>query len=334
MKPGVPVKDCLVCGSEEHARLFDVDQWTLRRCQRCKFVFLAALPDWSLKTEINQERYEHSTRLNSPARKRMQLRDDRECLDDIERVAKPGALLDIGCATGSLLALARERGWRVTGIELDTNLASEAAVALGASNVHTGTLAGVTLPPQSFDVIVMRSVLEHLPDPRVELDRVRKLLRPGGLLFLLVPNIESLESALYKSKWFALTPGDHLWFFSPATLDRFLSGNGYASVWLTTSESFRDTFVGFLFAVFFSVRDFVRRKRPSTAEPSREASSGRSTGFFGRRFSPMAIGMIEMFMEALRFLVYPLFWLYAKGLQRRGRGASVRGLFAAGQNFG
>lgn len=321
----MPVETCLVCGSSAHHALFTVDAWPIRRCDACRFVFIGMLPDWSSKTEINERRYEHSQGLASRARARMQLRDDVECLDQIERFSHGGTLLDVGCATGNLLALARDRGWSVKGIELDRGLASEAASRIGVSNVSSGTLAEAPFQPQSFDVVVMRSVLEHLPDPARELDRVRTLLKPNGSLFLLVPNVESLESRVYRSRWFALTPGDHLWFFSPSTLESFLRKNGYAAEWLTTSESFRDMFVGFSFAAWFAVRSMIRRN--ATSSPAPAAPVEHSTGFFGRHFSRSMIATVEHLMEWARWVSLPVFSLYAGILSRRGLGASIRGMF-------
>lgn len=92
---------------------------------------------------------------------------------------KPGeVLLDVGCATGDLLAWARGQGLAVSGVE-----PSRHAAALAGQKglaVHACTLAEADIHPASVDVITMMDVLEHLPDPLEELKRAAKLLRPGG----------------------------------------------------------------------------------------------------------------------------------------------------------
>ena len=319
------VTECLVCGSKSNDLLFPVGEWTLMRCIDCGFVFVGVLLEWAQKKQINDERYAHDL-WESAARRRMRDRDDRECLDEIESVAAKGRMLDIGCAGGDLLLMARGRGWSVAGIELDAGLARDAARKIGAENVHAGTIATYPEAQGKFDVIVMRSVVEHLPDPRVELARVRELLAPEGHLYVLVPNIASFESRLYGPRWFALTPGDHLWFFSPHTLRRLMESAAFSCVRMTTSESFRDVFVGAGFAVASALRDRLRRKR-APIQNAAQTFDDRSSASIVRRASRRFVTALEFFMEALRFVTFPLFALYAYVLKRTGRGASIRAIF-------
>lgn len=323
---GVAIKECLVCHSGGSRLYFHAGESELRQCTACGFVFLAVHPASSDKIDLNNQRYEHSARPVSAARRRLQKREDSECLDQIEKFARPGRLLDVGCAAGDFIKLARVRGWDVRGIELDEGLASQAASKVGSERVHAGTLDTCPIPAGSIDVVVMRSVVEHLLDPRAVLGQVRSLLAPGGRIFILVPNIKSFESWLYGPRWFALTPGDHVWFFSPATLTAFLKECGFSADWLSTSESFRDALVGVLFALFVGLRDLKRGRRPKTLRPA-EAANARSTGFVGQRVSYRVVALFETAMEVARIITWPLFAVYARMLTALGRGASTRGVF-------
>jgi 2-polyprenyl-3-methyl-5-hydroxy-6-metoxy-1,4-benzoquinol methylase len=138
----------------------------------------------------------------------------------------PGSVLDVGCAAGGFLLAMRERGWRVAGVDT-----SEAAHHLAAlvpdADVRLGTLGKDMFPAGSFDAVTLWSVLEHLHDPRGVLTAVREVVKPGGRVFLVVPNYQSLERRLFRTRWFGLDLPRHLYQFSPATIRRMLATAGF-----------------------------------------------------------------------------------------------------------
>ncbi|NCQ28205.1 MAG: class I SAM-dependent methyltransferase, partial [Armatimonadetes bacterium] len=93
------------------------------------------------------------------------------------------------CATGQHLAMLRDRGgWRVTGVEFSPRAAALAR-RVHSLNVHTGDLLSAHLPAESVDLVLMKYVLEHVPDPLGELREIRRVLRPGGRAVFWVPNL-------------------------------------------------------------------------------------------------------------------------------------------------
>ena len=90
-----------------------------------------------------------------------------------------------------------------------------------------GTLDSVELPDGSFDAVVMRHSLEHVPDPIADLGRVLRLLRPGGLLAISVPNFDSWERRRFGSAWFHLDLPRHRTHFSPRALRLALTKTGF-----------------------------------------------------------------------------------------------------------
>lgn len=138
----------------------------------------------------------------------------------------PGRLLEVGCATGTFLSLARERGWQVTGVEV-----SEEAAALGRDlqdlDIRTGTLESADLPASSFDAVLACDVLEHVPFPRPFLAEARRVLRPGGALLVQCPNFGSLSARMTGRSWGWLLPGEHLWQFTPRSLSGLLRSCGF-----------------------------------------------------------------------------------------------------------
>jgi 2-polyprenyl-3-methyl-5-hydroxy-6-metoxy-1,4-benzoquinol methylase len=156
-----------------------------------------------------------------------------ELLADLERrLGRKGRLLDVGAGEGQLVQAAIERGWRAEGTEV-----SSAAVEFmrrdRALTAHHGELEALVLPEAAFDAIAMQHVLEHVRDPGSTLATVRRLLKPGGLLRIEVPNLAGLSSriknaqsrlGLKKNPWKHYSTGHHFWFFTPPTLARTLRG--------------------------------------------------------------------------------------------------------------
>lgn len=137
-----------------------------------------------------------------------------------------GRLLDVGCACGFLLVAARERGFSVQGVEKSAWAAAQARTAYGL-DVETADLETANLAAAYYDVVVMADVVEHLIDPRRTVREVYRVLRPGGRLLLLTPDIGSPVARLLGPRWWGLLD-DHCVYFSRATLRRLLDGEGFA----------------------------------------------------------------------------------------------------------
>lgn len=131
-----------------------------------------------------------------------------------ERSGK-GELLDIGAGTGDFLAKAKKRGWSVTGMEPNEaarNLSSEKGIPLLKNSE--------TLTSHSFDVITMWHVLEHVPDLEKQISELHRLLKPGGILLIAVPNFKSYDAYKYKENWAAFDVPRHLWHFSRNSIEK------------------------------------------------------------------------------------------------------------------
>lgn len=138
---------------------------------------------------------------------------------------EPSRMLEIGCASGSFLHLMAGQGWQVRGIEFSEE-AAQSAAQLG-HQVHAGPLEKAPMPDEPFDLIVGWMVLEHLHDPVGGLQKLREWAKPGAWLVASVPNAGSLEFRLFKDKWYALQLPNHLYHFTPTTLESILSASGW-----------------------------------------------------------------------------------------------------------
>ena len=135
----------------------------------------------------------------------------------IERLVKPGAALDVGCGRGLFLDVMRRGGWSVKGVEFCKDSASRASEAYGIEVVY-GESAQWGFAENSFDVITVNHVLEHIKNPEETISACRRLLRDGGLLVVAVPDISSLQGQAGKGRWFHLDIPYHLHHFSESGL--------------------------------------------------------------------------------------------------------------------
>jgi SAM-dependent methyltransferase len=157
----------------------------------------------------------------------------RATLDLLERHVAPGRLLDIGCWVGFLLAEARERGWEVVGVEPSRVAAAYARDALGLP-VHEGELLTADLPEGTFDAVVLGDVIEHLPDPAGALERITRLLRPGGVVHLTLPDAGSALARRMGRRWWSVIP-THVQHFTRASVCALLRRAGFEPLAVTTA---------------------------------------------------------------------------------------------------
>jgi SAM-dependent methyltransferase len=143
-------------------------------------------------------------------------RDRRFPLSALDAGNGPGTLLDVGCGRGDLAASWLASGWTVLGVE-PSQPAARVASQRGAQIIGT-TLSDAELEPGSLDAVVFRHSLEHVVDPRLELQRVAAALRPGGRLAVIVPNWGSWQRRAFGERWFPLELPRHRTHFTAAGL--------------------------------------------------------------------------------------------------------------------
>ncbi len=163
-----------------------------------------------------------------------------------------GRLLDVGCGTGELAAAFGRGGWQVHGIEPSAQAAEHARAA--GVDVVDGTLADAPWPDGHFGAIVFNHSLEHIDDPGEALAQAARLLRPGGLLAIAVPNFGSWHRRLFGSAWFQLDLPRHLQHFDRDSLASLARAAGLRPV-ASSTISMRPTLLGSLqYRAFGSIR--------------------------------------------------------------------------------
>ena len=227
--------DCNNCGSAGQETLYEFDLGLsepakLVRCTDCGLIYLSPRPGPGEIGDFYPKNYqENMLELIARAKKSPAMRLG---FDMIRRRRTPklissGRLLDVGCSNGAYLAALRERGWEVEGVEMDEHAASYAANERGLKVTRGDAESALrTLDSDRFSVVTMWHLLEHLFDPLEALKQVRRVLKPGGVLMLEVPDISAPPAAWFKKNWFPLDIPRHLYHFSPETLREMLAKAG------------------------------------------------------------------------------------------------------------
>jgi SAM-dependent methyltransferase len=201
----------------------------IARCAECGHMQLETMPD----EPSLEDAYSDESEAAYVEEERGQRATAARALERIERHVPPGALCDLGCWVGFLLAEARDRGWETLGVEPSRFASAYARERLGL-DVRTGTLDDAELPAAAFDAVVMGDVIEHLPDPAAGLERVAALLRPGGVLYLALPDAGSRLARALGARWWSVLP-THVHYFTRASLARLLDGAGFSVEWMGTA---------------------------------------------------------------------------------------------------
>ena len=134
-------------------------------------------------------------------------------------------LLDIGCGTGDFLETAKNNGWQITGIEPSDNAREIANKKTNNSVYKIEQL--LKLEPNSFDVISLWHVLEHLPNLDEHIKIFKRLLKSNGRLVIAVPNYKSFDALYYKSFWAAFDVPRHLWHFSKTGIQKLFAQENF-----------------------------------------------------------------------------------------------------------
>jgi SAM-dependent methyltransferase len=136
--------------------------------------------------------------------------------------------LDIGCGSGAFVRRALSLGYRAEGLEFDAK-AVAAAVGEGLP-VREGSLPSTGLALNSYDVITLSQVIEHLHDPIAALLEIHRILKPGGWFWLATPNMDALGHTQFGPDWRGLEPPRHLVLFSAKALALALERTGFFDI--------------------------------------------------------------------------------------------------------
>ena len=233
------IEKCPLCGKTDFRKVMTcVDHYAtgesfdLCRCVSCGFMFTQHFPS---EDEIGRYYESPDYISHSDTReglmnniyhivRRHMLRKKQELISKYSNIAK-GSLLDIGTGTGYFAQYMCEQGWNVTAIEKSPKARAFAQTNFGLDVFPPDVLS--TLSDQTFHVITLWHVMEHLEHLNDTWDNLHRIIKDDGLLVIAVPNHLSADAQIYADMWAAYDVPRHLWHFSPSTMQQFGLKHGF-----------------------------------------------------------------------------------------------------------
>lgn len=132
--------------------------------------------------------------------------------------------MDIGCSNGTFLDIFKKKGHETWGVEPST---TGDRARIKGHRVIRASFEKAKLPSSYFDLVILNHTLEHLKNPKQILQKVKKILKKDGILYIDVPNVGSLLSKIMGKRWPYLLPDEHLWQFDRTSLSKLVKKAGF-----------------------------------------------------------------------------------------------------------
>lgn len=211
--------DCRYCGSNKYELILSTDSgWQIVRCDGCGLARTNPQPETNYDEQSDYfEHYLNNEKLfRSFFKPLVQFIGQHIC---------GGKLLEIGCSVGFLLEEAKMAGYLIEGVELNKKAA--ALCADKGITVNNCNLMQCQFPSDTFDVVVLSHVLEHITDLKEFLNEIYRILSPSGFIVLSQPTFSGLIPRILRQKWYGWAPKDHVWHFTPESISHVLAQSGF-----------------------------------------------------------------------------------------------------------
>jgi SAM-dependent methyltransferase len=231
---------CPLCHSQELSHFLNCtdhflskEEFSLYQCEKCGFRFTQDYPE-----EKDAGRYyesddyiSHSDSRKGVTEKAYQfirtimLKRKKRIIRKVTGLSS-GNLLDIGSGTGHFLNVMKTAGWNIKGIEINVRSREYAASRFNIEEIAPEEIK--SLLSVSFDCITLWHVLEHFHEPFEYMKEISRLLKPGGVCVIALPNCDSFDAKYFGKEWAAYDVPRHLWHFNPSTFSLFAKRNGFS----------------------------------------------------------------------------------------------------------
>lgn len=226
---------CPVCASPGRKWLLDAQGFTLARCLTCFHVYVNPRIRGEVQARIARE----SDEPQEDAFLDVQRLYAEPLCRRLRQEAPGNRLLDVGFGKGYLMHVARAYGFEVYGVDGSERLLERLSPFFGQRLARHWVGDG-PFPWGSFDALVLSHVVEHLPDPRTALRQAREALNPGGVVYVAVPDLGSVQFRVLGRRWNTIHPLVHLQYFNQASLTRLLEDAGFEVIERIEHQPFPD----------------------------------------------------------------------------------------------
>lgn len=230
------LNNCPICNSTQFSPFLMCKDYTVSRetfqiisCNSCGFKFTNPRPEEEKLGEYyKSETYiSHSNSKKGFINSAYQIVRKYTLLKKLQLISKyykTGKILDIGCGTGEFLNICKSAKWNTIGIEPDADARKKAIENYGLDVKVESEIKD--LESESFDIISMWHVLEHVPRLNERIKDLKRLLKPNGIIIIAVPNCNSLDAKIYAKHWAAYDLPRHLYHFTPTDIESIFKNHG------------------------------------------------------------------------------------------------------------
>lgn len=256
---------CCACGNNDGSKFnlkYQKANFAVVTCDVCSLHFIP--PYYRKQISYTQYKNEQVTRAVRAGNNWVKVQRHKLRFRFIRRFIKGGKLFDLGAGWGHFMLAGKELGYDVYGVEISEQPYLYCVNDLKLPVDHIDFFE-MDETRQQFDLITMWDVLEHIDQANEFLAKCAALTRPGGYLFLQVPQIDSYFARRHKDSW-KMMGIDHVNYFGKETITRILKNNGYEV------QAIKSSFEIKLF-IMYTLLPLIKKLRGNKKQSVREASA-------------------------------------------------------------
>jgi 2-polyprenyl-3-methyl-5-hydroxy-6-metoxy-1,4-benzoquinol methylase len=235
---------CPICGYNNNRVLHIISvpyqinnskNFNIVQCSECRLAHLNPLPEKEFLSRFYESGYhkEKESFLN----KFLSYLNRRLAIKELRKFKMGGKVLDIGCGRGAFLEEMQKVGYDSYGVE-PSREGYEISSKIRNVKIFNCQISDCHFPNSYFDIVSLWHTLEHIPDPSALLKQIKRMLKPGGILVIEVPNFSCWGCRFFKTSWHQLDVPRHLFFFTKGSLLRLLESNGFEALKISTESFF------------------------------------------------------------------------------------------------
>ena len=281
---------CCVCGnknSSEFSLTYQKEKFAVVTCNKCQLQFIP--PYYRKRIEYSQYKNEEVTAAVRAGNNWVKIQRHKLRFKFIQKFVKSGSLFDLGAGWGHFMLAGKELGYEVYGIEISEQpyLYCVNDLKLPVDHIDFFKMDET----KKFDVLTMWDVLEHIDKADAFLDKCNKVVKPGGYLFLQVPQIDSYFAKRHKDNW-KMMGLDHVNYFSKKTITKILEANGFEVVKIKSSFEIK---LFIMYTLLPLLKKFKGIKKQTTREANVSINAAERQHYFNK-FTTKPLWQLKLFV--------------------------------------
>jgi len=239
---------CNACGYDSYVQYSEFQGWPIGRCGQCGLVYVNPIPVFEPNAEFSEmsQAFQYTRYMHQEVGDTILAHERSQFVRQLAEISRllgtpfsPRRHLEIGCGSGASVRAGQDLGWESIGIDIDPALVAKGRAQLDV-DLRCVPLLESRFADGYFDLIRLRDVIEHLPNPYECLCEIQRILAPGGVVFLATPNEASMAktvkawAGIHCAKVAAVNPPHHLHGFSPETFRRIFERTGFKVLLIKT----------------------------------------------------------------------------------------------------